>query len=60
MSANRDLPRRRRSGGSLARPAVNGQAEWSDGRYLPVGLPHVVDRVRALALFYPDAVVLDR
>lgn len=46
--------------GSLARPAVNGQAEWSDGRYLPVGLPHVVDRVRALALFYPDAVVLDR
>ncbi len=46
--------------GSLARPAVNGQADWSDGRYLPVGLPHAIDRIRALALFYPDAVVLDR
>lgn len=46
--------------GSLARPAVNGQADWRDGRYLPVGLPHAIDRIRALALFYPDAVVLDR
>lgn len=49
-----------RIGGTLARPEINGQAEWADGRLLPPGIPHSIERVRALALFYPDAVVVDR
>ncbi len=46
--------------GTLERPEVSGQAQWSDGRFLPPSIPHTFDRIRALALFYADAVVLDR
>ena len=46
--------------GTPTQPAVNGQAEWSGGRYLPPGVPHTLENLRALVLFYPDAVVVDR
>lgn len=46
--------------GAPSRPEVNGQAGWSGGRYLPPAFPHGFEKATALALFYPDAVVLDR
>jgi autotransporter translocation and assembly factor TamB len=46
--------------GTPSRPQVNGQAGWSGGRWLPPGFPHGFEEATALALFYPDAVVLDR
>ena len=49
-----------RVGGTLARPRINGQADVADGRFLPPAIPHTVEHLRALAWFYPDAVVLDR
>ncbi len=32
----------------------------SAGRFLPEAVPHAFERIQALALFYPDAIVLDR
>lgn len=46
--------------GTPSRPEVNGQAGWTGGRYLPPAFPHGFEQATALALFYPDAVVLDR
>ncbi len=45
--------------GTLARPAVSGQAEWSGGRWIPPQVPHTLERANALLLLYPDAVVVD-
>ena len=45
--------------GSAGHPEVNGQAEWSAGRWIPPQLPHTVDRASALVLFYPNALVID-
>jgi translocation and assembly module TamB len=46
-------------GGSLARPEWNGEAALRDARLIPPRLPHTLDRMSALVLFYPEAVVLD-
>lgn len=46
--------------GTPARPSINGQAEWRGGRYVPPSVPHSFEDLRGLALFYPDAVVVDR
>ena len=46
-------------GGTLERPALNGEASLREGHWIPPGFPHSFDRVEALALFYPDAIVLD-
>jgi len=45
--------------GTLARPAVSGQAAWSGGRWIPPQIPHTLERANALLLFYPDALVVD-
>ena len=45
--------------GTVDRPEWNGQAELRDARYIPVQFPHSFDRIEALVLLYPDAVVLD-
>jgi len=47
-------------GGTLASPAWSGQGSWRDGRLIPQFLPHSFDRIGALVLLYPRAVVLDR
>lgn len=46
-------------GGTLDEPALNGQAALRDGRFIPPGFPHSIDRLTMLALLYPDAIVLD-
>ena len=46
-------------GGTLDRPAWNGEAALREGRWIPPGFPHTFDRVEALALLYPEAIVLD-
>ena len=46
--------------GTPERPEVNGEADWTGGRFLPPVVPHAFDKVKALVLLYPDAVVLDR
>jgi hypothetical protein len=48
-----------RVGGTLGRPQLNGQAELTDGRFLPPLVPHSVEHLTALVWFYPDAMVLD-
>ncbi len=45
--------------GTVDRPEWNGQAELRDARYIPLQVPHSFDRIEALVLLYPDAVVLD-
>ncbi|MCB1008835.1 MAG: translocation/assembly module TamB domain-containing protein, partial [Acidobacteria bacterium] len=46
--------------GHATQPELNGQASLAEGRWIPEGVPHSFERVRGLALFYPQAVVLDR
>jgi len=46
--------------GTLAHPEISGQASWSGGRVVTPYLPHSLDHGEALALFYPNAIVLDR
>jgi hypothetical protein len=46
-------------GGTRESPEWNGEAALRGGRFIPPRLPHTVDRLEALALFYPDAIVLD-
>ncbi|HVS01949.1 MAG TPA: translocation/assembly module TamB domain-containing protein [Thermoanaerobaculia bacterium] len=45
--------------GSVAEPLVNGQAEVRDARLLAFGFGQTVEELRAILLFYPDAVVID-
>ncbi len=45
--------------GTADRPEWNGEAELRDARFIPAHFPHSFDRIQALALLYPDAVVLD-
>jgi autotransporter translocation and assembly factor TamB len=46
--------------GTPRRPEINGEADWSGGRFLPPVIPHSFEKAGALVLLYPDAVVLDR
>lgn len=46
--------------GTPDHPRLNGQAEWSGGRWIPPQIPHTLERARALILFYPDALVVDQ
>jgi translocation and assembly module TamB len=45
--------------GSLLEPEVDGQAELRDGQVVLPGLPHALNDLHAVALFYPDRIVLD-
>lgn len=45
--------------GTAAHPQLNGQAEWSGGRWIPPQIPHTIERASALVLFYPNALVID-
>jgi hypothetical protein len=47
-------------GGTLTQPAINGQGELKDGRYIPPDFPQSVEDLYALVLFYPREIVLDR
>ncbi len=46
--------------GTVGQPEVNGQAEWTDGRWIPPQVPHTLERASALVLFYPKGLVVDR
>lgn len=46
--------------GTLSEPAINGQGELKDGRYIPPDFPQSVEDLYALVLFYPREIVLDR
>lgn len=46
-------------GGSVASPEWNGEAALRHASFVPPRLPHTVENLEALALFYPDAIVLD-
>lgn len=45
--------------GALERPEINGQAELSRSRLIPPQIPHSLERLRAVVLLYPRALVLD-
>ncbi len=45
--------------GTLADPRLSGQAELAHGRAIVDGFPHALEHLDAVALFYPDRVVLD-
>ena len=46
-------------GGGLAEPRINGQGEMADGDLLVAALPHAIEAIDAVVLFYPGRVVLD-
>ena len=45
--------------GTVAKPRLNGQAEVKDGEVLIPDFPHAVEHLDAVALLYPDRMVLD-
>lgn len=45
--------------GSLADPALDGQAELVDARMIVSGFPHAFERISGLLFFYPNRVVVD-
>ena len=46
-------------GGTVERPVLNGQGAISDARLVSTLLPHSLERVKGLILFYPDQIVVD-
>lgn len=46
-------------GGTLGNPAVNGQGEVRGGTLILPDFPHALENVDAIALFYPNRIVLD-
>jgi len=45
--------------GTAAAPRIDGQASLSEGEVLLQGFPHALEKIRAVALLYPDRLVLD-
>ncbi|HMB53122.1 MAG TPA: translocation/assembly module TamB domain-containing protein, partial [Thermoanaerobaculia bacterium] len=45
--------------GRLAEPRINGQGEMIDGSLLLDALPHAIESIDAVVLFYPGRAVLD-
>lgn len=46
--------------GTLSEPAINGQGELKNARYIPPDFPQSIEDISALVLFYPREIVLDR
>lgn len=46
-------------GGTVAEPKLNGQGELLDGEVVFASFPHALEELDAVALFYPDRIVLD-
>jgi translocation and assembly module TamB len=46
-------------GGTVERPILNGQGAISDGRLVSTLLPHSLEQVKGLILFYPTQIVVD-
>jgi hypothetical protein len=46
-------------GGSVERPVLNGQGAISNARVVSTLLPHSLERVEGLILFYPSQIVVD-
>lgn len=47
-------------GGTVAEPRLNGQGEILDGEMVFAAFPHALEDLDAVALFYPDRLVVDR
>ncbi len=47
-------------GGTVAEPRLNGQGEILEGEMVFAAFPHALEDLEAVALFYPDRVVVDR
>jgi TamB, inner membrane protein subunit of TAM complex len=45
--------------GTVAAPAVDGQADLEGGTAILAGFPHALEDLRAVALLYPEQLVLD-
>jgi len=46
-------------GGTLESPRLDGQGKLSNGQVIVPGIPHALDDIRGVFLFYPEQVVID-